>query len=200
MIKKILLFVLCGILAYGLYSAFAHGISVKMFGQNIDTKSYSDIAKLSEDFVNKRQELINKNDVEYPQALARQEAAKSNFKANKATYEETALKASPAEIRQANQKVVYYLDYLWIKIGTYANDNDVKVLINPEGEGSNAINFDVSGQYIAVINFIYDIQSDDELGFNVDNLVMMGGSTDAITNARFRISNINVITSPSEVN
>ena len=197
MIKKVLLLILVIVLGVGVFSSFAHGVSIKFFGANVETKSYSDIAKLSEELVNKRKELENKNDSEFKQAIARQESAINNFKSNKSLYEETALKASPSEIAQANQKEVYYLDYLWIKIGTYANDNDVKVLINPE-DGNNAISFDVSGNYIAVINFIYDIQNDSELGFNVDNLVMQGGSKDALTNASFRVTNVTVVKALSD--
>ena len=155
MIKKILLLALVVILAVGLFSSFAHGVSLKLLGLTIDTKSYTDIAKMSQELVNKKNTLENKNTTEYPQAITRQQAAQSSFRINKSAYDELALKASPSDIRKANQKEEYLLDYLWMKIGTYANISDVKVLITPKQEESR-IYFDVSGQYIAVINFIYD--------------------------------------------
>ena len=189
MIKKFLLTILVIILAIGLFSSFAHGVNIKFL--NVSTKSYSGIAKSSEELVKKRQELEKINNVEFPNEIQKQKAAISGFKEKKSNYENTALEASPSEIRQANQKEVYYLDFLWMKIGTYANDSDIKVSIVPEE--NNSINFNVSGQYIAVINFIYDLQNDDDLTFNIDNIVMQGGSTSAITNAKFYVSNIEIV-------
>jgi len=197
MIKKILLLALVVILAVGLFSSFAHGVSLKLLGLTIDTKSYTDIAKMSQELVNKKNTLENKNTVEYPQAITRQQAAQSSFRINKSAYDELALKASPSDIRKANQKEEYLLDYLWMKIGTYANISDVKVLITPKQEESR-IYFDVSGQYIAVINFIYDLENDEDLAFNIDNMVMQGGSSDAVTNASFFVANVNVVTASSD--
>lgn len=197
MIKKILLLALVVILAVGLFSSFAHGVSLKLLGLTIDTKSYTDIAKMSQELVNKKNTLENKNTTEYPQAITRQQAAQSSFRINKSAYDELALKASPSDIRKANQKEEYLLDYLWMKIGTYANISDVKVLITPKQEESR-IYFDVSGQYIAVINFIYDLENDEDLAFNIDNMVMQGGSSDAVTNASFFVANVNVVTASSD--
>lgn len=195
MIKKILLFILVLILIWGLISSFAHGVS--LFGGKIETSSYTDIAKLSQELVSKKRTLEKVNDTDYPQALVRQQASQSSFRINKSAYQELELNASPADIRKANQKEEYLLDYLWMKIGTYANDSDIKVLITPKPEESR-IYFDVSGQYIAVINFIYDLENDDDLGFNVDNIVMQGGSSDAVTKASFYVGNVNVVNSSLE--
>ncbi len=179
-----------------MYSSFAHGISIKFLGLNINTQSYTDIAKMSQDLVNKRNELEKKNNTEYPQAISRQQTAEAGFRSSKAEYEELALQASPADIRKANQREEYLLDYLWMKIGTYANIDDVKVRITPV-ENESRIYFDVSGPYIAVINFIYDLEHDEDLEFNIDNVVMQGGSSAEITNASFFVGNINVVTVPT---
>ncbi len=199
MIRKVLLLVLLVLLAVGLFSSFTHGVSLKFFGNSIETSSYSTIVDKSKQLVSKRAELESKNNNDYKQALAKQEAEKSNFKVNKAAYDELANRASVEEIRQANQEEEYYLDYLWMKIGTYANTDDVKVKISPE-YNINKVNFDVSGQYIAVINFIYDLENDKELAFNVDNIVMQGGSSDRVTKAQFTVGNVKIITSEPKAN
>ncbi len=193
MIKKTLLFILVLLLLWGVVSSFAHGVRIG----EINTSSYTDIKKLAKDLNDKKIELNNKNDKEFPNALNRQQAAISSFKVNKSAYEELAMQASPADIRKANQKEIYLLDYLWMKIGTYANDSDIKVLIEPV-ENTSRIDFNVSGQYIAVINFIYDLENDSELAFNINNLVMQGGSSDAVTNAKFSVDGITVVTSVNE--
>lgn len=85
------------------------------------------------------------------------------------------------------------LDFLWMKVGTYANANDVKIKINPD-ESTPVVTFDVTGKYISIINFIYDLENDEELAFNVDNIVMEGGSSDSVTKARFKVSGVNIVT------
>ena len=193
MIKKVLLLILVVILAVGLYSSFAHGVSIKLFGKTYETSSYTDIAKLSQTLVTQKKVLEDKNNIDFPKAKTRQQAAISNFRTNKSEYDELSLKASPEDIINANKKEEYYLDYLWVKIGSYANVNDVKVLIEPSSNELARINFNVSGQYIAVINFLYDLQNDEDLQFNINNVVMQGGSTSEITNASFFVGNVNIV-------
>lgn len=194
MIKKLLLLILVCILGYGLFSSWAHGFSFNMFGLKYDISSYSGIADKSEKLVGRINDLEKKNSTEYNSALNKQKAAISNFDNSKVEYEELAAQASVDEIREANQQEEYFLDYLWMKIGTYANNGDIKVLINPNYEAAT-INFDISGQYIAVINFIYDLENDTELAFNIDNLVMQGGSSSKVTKASFQVKNIKIVTS-----
>ena len=198
MIKKVLLLVLVIVLALGLWNSFTHGVKLpfSIGGKKVETKSYTSLIAMSEDLSKSKQELQKANDQTYPAELKKLELSKSNFKINKASYENLAATASVEEIRAVNQKKEYLLDYLWMKIGTYANDNDVKVKIDPIYK-EDRINFDISGQYIAVINFIYDLEKDVDLSFNVDNIVMQGGSTDAVTKANFVVSNVHIITSES---
>lgn len=194
MIKKLLLLILVGILGYGVFSSWAHGFSFDMFGLKYNTSSYSGIAKKSMDLSDRISDLNEKNTTDYKLALNKKQAAVSNFEDAKAEYDELAMEASVEEIREANKREEYFLDYLWMKIGTYANNSEIRVLIDPNYEAST-INFDISGQYIAVINFIYDLGNDPDLAFNIDNLVMQGGSSAAVTKASFQVRNVNIITS-----
>lgn len=199
MIKKLLLLILVGLLSYGVFSSWAHGVSINVLGMNFSTSSYTGIAKKAEELNTKIQELENVNTTKYDLALTKKNAAVSNFEKSKAAYEELATEASIEEIREANKREEFFLDYLWMKIGTYANNSDIKVLIDPDYDAA-LINFDISGQYIAVINFIYDLENDPELAFNIDNLVMQGGSSAAVTKASFQVRNVNIITSEVAAN
>lgn len=197
MIKKVLLFALVIVLLIGLISSFTHGVNISLFGQDFKTNSYSTIIKESQDLVDQRNKLekLNSTDFKYEEKLL--SASKSRYETSKKQYDEVANNASVEEIRKANQEEKYLLDYLWMKIGTYANDSDIKVKIDPVPD-RKLINFDVSGQYIAIINFIYDLENDQELKFNVDNIVMQGGSTSEITKASFTVGNVVVITSDAQ--
>lgn len=194
MIKKLLLLILVCILGYGVFSSWAHGFSFNQFGIKFSTSSYSGIANKSMQLNDSIKELNEKNNSEYKVALNKKQAAVDNFEDSKSEYDELALTASVEEIREANKREEYFLDYLWMKIGTYANNSEIKVLINPNYEAAT-IDFDISGQYIAVINFIYDLENDPDLSFNIDNLVMQGGSSAAVTKASFQVRNVNIVTS-----
>ena len=197
MIKKLLLLILVCILAVGVFNSWAHGFSFNMFGLKYSTSSYAGILEKAGQLNGKIDELNKKNTTEYNSALNKKQASVNNFETSKAEYEELASEASIDEIREANQIEEYFLDYLWMKIGTYANNSDIKVLIDPVYD-AEIINFDVSGQYIAVINFIYDLENDSELAFNIDNLVMQGGSSAAVTKASFQVRNVKIKTSEVE--
>lgn len=194
MIKKLLLLILVCILAVGVFNSWAHGFSVDMFGIKYSTSSYAGIAEKAVQLNNKIDELNKKNTTDYKSATNKLDAAKNNFQDMKKKYDTLAANASIEEIREVNKEEEYFLDYLWMKIGTYANDSDIRVLIDPVYD-AELVNFDVSGQYIAVINFIYDLENDPDLAFNIDNLVMQGGSSAAVTKASFQVRNIKIITS-----
>lgn len=87
----------------------------------------------------------------------------------------------------------FLLDYLWILVGNYADDNEVKVLIDVKD--GKSIEFDVTGSYISIINFVYDIANDPELRFVVDNIQLEGGSNqDTVTKAKFTVYGLNIVT------
>lgn len=194
MIKKLLQLILVCILAVGVFNSWAHGFSFQMFGANIDVSSYSGIAGKSQNLSNKVNELERKNTTEFDSAIKRKDSAVNFFNTTKTEYDTLALEASLDEIKEANKEEEYFLDYLWMKLGTYADNNDIKWIpeINYEAE---TIDFDITGPYIAVINFIYDLENDPELAFNIDNLVMQGGSSATVTKAAFQVRNVKVLTS-----
>ena len=197
MIKKLLLLIIVCVFEYGVFSSWSYGFSFDMFGLKFSTSSYTGIADKVITLNSKIEELNEKNTTDYRLALNKKQAAESNFEDSKAEYVELAETASIEEIREANKREEYFLDYLWMKIGTYANNSEIRVLIDPNYQEAT-IDFDISGQYIAVINFIYDLENDPDLAFNIDNLVMQGGSSEKVTKASFQVRNINIITSQVE--
>ena len=198
MIKKLLLLILVIVLAVGLWNSFSKGVSINLGKLKIETDSYTTLIAKANKLSKETNELNVANTSTYIEELNDLKKAQNNFNESKRQYDEAAAQASVEEIRAVNQTKEYLLDYLWMKIGTYANDNDVKVLIDHKPDEAK-IDFDVSGQYIAVINFIYDLERDADLSFNVDNIVMQGGSSDSITKASFTVSNVNIITSENNV-
>mgnify|MGYP000452560579 FL=1 len=123
------------------------------------------------------------------------ETSMKTYEARKQEYDMLAMTASEKEIAEANKIERYLLDYLWIKVGNYASDNDVKFKMTPN-TNEQTLTFDITGKYISVINFIYDLENDLDLNFEINGIVIQGGSTSEIVKANFNVEGIRVVTSP----
>ena len=69
--------------------------------------------------------------------------------------------------------------------------------MTPDAETAT-LAFDITGSYVSVINFVYDIQNDEELDFKMDGIVIEGASSDREVKAKFTVEDINVVTSPDQ--
>ena len=200
MIKKIILLLVTVISLYGSFTAFKNGY-VGFVNDKIDIKfevpSYEKIKDEKAEFDSKTRELANLNQTGIPNANNDVNRELQNYANKKDTYEELKNLANRDQIAEANKIEIYLLDYLWIKVGNYANDNAVKFKMTPRTE-SASLDFDITGSYISVINFIYDIQNDEELNFKIDGIVVMGGGSSDSVKARFTVEDINVVTSPEQ--
>lgn len=193
MIKKLLLICLCGLLSYSIWLGATKGLEVGKF----KVYSYNDLINNNETLNRKIEQLNKLNEDSFTSVTKKLQSVQNEFDQRKELYEETALLATEEEIAEANQREEYLLDLLWIKIGNYANANNIKILMSPI-ENSTSIKFDVTGAYISIINFIYDIENDDELAFTVDNIIMQGASSDLTTKATFTVTGVNIVTAESE--
>jgi hypothetical protein len=200
MIKKIVLLVIVIISVYGSFTAFKNGY-VGIVNDKIELKyelpSYAQIQDDKSELDSKIKELKTLNASGIPNASGEVDTELKNYAQKKLIYEDLKATASREEIAEANKIRIYLLDYLWIKVGNYANDNAVKFKMTPNTEEST-LSFDITGSYISVINFIYDIQNDEELNFKLDGIVIEGASSDIEVKAKFTVEDINVVTSPDE--
>ncbi|MBQ9279682.1 MAG: hypothetical protein IJ215_01355 [Clostridia bacterium] len=198
MIKKILALVVIVLALYSFYGCFVNGqATYKLGGLSYTYKApaYQEIKKQKETLESDQAKLDMLNDSGIKNAVASVEDEIKNYEAKKQAYDMLALTASRADIAEANKEEKYLLDYLWIKVGNYAADNNVKFKMTPNDEDSS-LTFDITGSYISVINFIYDLQNDGELDFAIDGVVVQGGQT---VKANFRVENVDVVTSPENI-
>ena len=56
------------------------------------------------------------------------------------------------------------------------------------------LRFNLTGSYVSIINFIYDIQNDKNLKFNLDGIKMSSSSSSDTTKASFTVSGVSVKT------
>lgn len=189
--KKILLIIITLSLIYLLYNTVTNGMEIG----SLKIPSYHTIQEGNIELKSKIDALDNLIKKDYQTAQANVKNAQRDFNNKKESYEELASTATNEQLEAAMKEEEYLLDYLWILVGNYANDNDVKFLMNVNDDEEYTIDFDVTGRYISIINFIYDLASDPELKFIIDNIQLEGGSNqNVITKGKFTVSGVNVVT------
>lgn len=88
--------------------------------------------------------------------------------------------STASEIQEAMQIKSYRVEYLWSRIGNHATQEGVtvKMEIAASSMGDSAyknLQFTVNGNYLAISNFIYDLENDESLDFTIDNFDMKSG-------------------------
>ena len=197
--KKLLVLLIAVVSIYGSITALKDGyvgIITEKFQLKFDVPSYVQIQDEKAELDAKVKELNNLNKSGIPNASGEVGIELQNYANKKDAYEQLKSSANREQIAEANKIEIYLLDYLWIKVGNYANDNAVKFKMTPNQETAT-LDFDITGSYISVINFIYDLENDAELRFDVDNIVMQGTTNLSDTKATFSVSGVNIVTSES---
>lgn len=165
--KKILISIII-ILLIGLgYIIGVKGLSI---GQ-LKLESISDIknasANLDQKF-NTSKEISAKT---YPKSIEDLEKAVKDLKTAKQQYQAKTLNNPNA---QSNLGVIqvekYNIEYLWTIIGNYATKNGVTLTLDIKSTNAQDVynlNFSLEGKYIGITDFIYNLEDDDELKFEI---------------------------------
>lgn len=194
--KKLLLILLIGLTGYATWLFATQGYDLNLGFVQLDIPSYKEVQNNKENLDSKLTTLKTKNNNELVLEEGNVETSLKKYETKKQEYDMLAATASEKDIAEANKIERYLLDYLWIKIGNYASDNDIKFKMTPNNSDLS-LTFDVTGKYISVINFIYDLENDVDLNFEINGITIQGGSSDSIVKANFRVEGVRVVTSPN---
>lgn len=187
--KKVILILIIGLLGFLTYNTVTNG--TQLFGYSIP--SYTKIIDDNKSLDTEANNLTTLINTTYATEVGYVTSAKQKFNEQKQLYDSLAANATDEQLEAAMREEEFLLDYLWILVGNYADDNEVKVLMDVKN--GTSIEFDVTGSYISIINFVYDIANDPELKFVVDNIQLEGGSNqDTVTKAKFTVDGLNIVT------
>ena len=193
--KKFILVILTTLSIYFTYFMITQGLEVSdRFPVNINVYSYNKMIEEGNVLNQKLVDLGVLNTVTLTDAEKSVQTETIGFENKKLEYETLEANASEEEIAEANKKQEYLLDYLWIVIGNYANDNNVKFKMQTD-DINLRINFDITGSYVSIINFIYDLQNDENLRFNLNGIKLAGSTSEDTTKANFSVDGVTVKTS-----
>lgn len=90
-------------------------------------------------------------------------------------YLQTINVSTESEIREATQTKNYTIEYLWSQVGNHATQEGVTInfeIVSGVDENISNIQFTVSGNYLAITNFITALENDSTLQFTIDEFSM----------------------------
>lgn len=194
--RKILLIVAIVLLLTLGYVSVVEGIEIGKF----KVLSIKQIEDQSQNLKLKIEDLNTLIDVNYPKKISELKEANNKMQNTKKQYLDEANTSSDSEILYATQTESYDIERLWTTIGQYVNEAGVKLkmVLNSSESGSSEtkdIAFTVEGTYIAITNFIYGIEDDDELNFRIYNFQLVPYEKETLR-ATFTVKDI-VITASS---
>jgi len=172
--KRLLIIIALILISIFGYVVVANGFSND--GMNINISSYTQLGQKSEELTKDVAAYNKKNDEEYSSSLSKLNTAKKQYTLAKEEYQKKI--DEYGNLLQADYNYLknkYRIDFLQTRIGGYAAENGIGLTIvrsNSETPDPNAatwgyvlcnLNFMVSGEYINIANFLYDIENDEEL-------------------------------------
>lgn len=148
------------------------GISIK----NFHIYSIQDISDKNEELtqtINKANDATDK----YTAELAKIKTDVAALSTAKKEYLDLVTISTDNEIAKATQTKTYTIEYLWSRVGNHATKQGVNLKMDVTNSTLNGsefknLNFTVTGAYLALTQFIYEIENDSNLDFTIDKFDM----------------------------
>ena len=140
--------------------------------------SFPGIAKSNEELTQKIV-TANEENEKYNVQLEKIKGDISNLTKAKKEYLDLMTVSTDSEIQAALQTKTYTIEYLWSQVGNHATKEGVvtKMELSNSSMGDNEyrnLNFTITGNYLAITNFISDLENDSNLEFTIDSFDMKG--------------------------
>ena len=130
---------------------------------------------------------INQN---YAKSVADIETATANLKKLKNEYESKIGLNGEIGITQIEK---YKIEYLWSIIGGYSTEEGTLLDLDIKEtsiEDTYNVNFTLYGSYTGIIDFIYDIENDDELNYRIKDFKIEPSSTTTSTTTDNKVTTV----------
>lgn len=170
--KNILLTILTILITTLMVIAMKSGINIG----SLHILGFQGIADENQKLLNVIEQSKEKNN-EYTAKLQTINSDSEKLATAKKEYFDLVQVSTASEIQEAMQIKSYRVEYLWSRVGNHATKEGVKVKmeIASSSMGDSAykdLKFTVNGNYLAITNFIYDLENDENLDFTIDNFDM----------------------------
>lgn len=180
--KKLLISIIIILLLGLCYVVGVKGIKIGSF----KIESLKDIQSASENLDEKFNESKEISAQTYPNAIDSLDKVVKDLKIAKQQYEaKTAGDPNASTSLGVIQVDKYNIEYLWTIIGNYATKNGVKLTLDIKSTNTSDVydlNFKVQGKYVGITDFIYNLEDDDELKFEISDFKISSQNDEAKSN------------------
>ena len=111
--------------------------------------------------------------IDYPSEIDELEETYEKYTIERQKYEEVAGFTDDEDKKEIYETKQYDIGYLWKLLGKYTSSHNLTIGMEVQksnnGENLYNLNFDVSGQYVNISEFISDIENDSDLYFRIYN-------------------------------
>ena len=189
--KKLLLLILIALLvALTIFIVF-NGLTIG----TIEILGVREIQSRSNDLDEQIRNASKLAQTDYKQAVNTVESNTKQLKTTKQEYQDLTAVSSEGDVSLASQIEKYEIETLLIKLGNHAKSEGAKIKINITKDSTNSqdsynLKFTVNGSYVAITEFISDIENDSILGFKIEEFKMQPSSSTEELQATFTCNNI----------
>ena len=185
--KRILLTILTILITAIMIIAMKSGIKIG----SLHILGFQAIADENQNLVEAIEQSKQKNN-EYTEKMQTINSDAEKLAEAKKEYFDLVQVSTASEIQEAMQIKSYRVEYLWSRVGNHATQEGVtvKMEISSSSMGDSAykdLKFTVNGNYLAITNFIYDLENDEKLDFTIDDFDMKSSV------ATFTVKDIKII-------
>lgn len=191
--KKILIILLIILLVILSYFAIFKGIALGNFEVLSVERIQEENDKLTKE-IEATEKLMHSDYAQKTESL--KESVDALMEA-KDEYRELASISTDNQLKEATKQEIYKIEYIWTRIGSHATSEGVELKLDITAgetgeEDSKNLLFTVTGNYIAVINFVLSIEDDSQLGFRIENFKILPGSGENGRQATFTVRNVRI--------
>ena len=192
--RKYILIILVVLLSIVSLLVVTYGYRIAWF----EVLGYKEIREKTKNEKQLVEELENKNSKEFNTKTDALEKVTEEYQTTKAEYDKLVSDGQITNRTIYSSIDLYNMDYLWTKIGNYATEKNVTLQLNVTKSSTSTsvsseyvmcdLMFTVTGGYIDITDFIYSIENDDSLGFEILEFAMEKGGENL--QATFTVKNV----------
>lgn len=152
---------------------------------NFKINSYKEIQMASAERKKILSDLNYKNFTEFTAKKTALTSAVGAYKTQKAQYDALVEEGQIQDGAVLDSMELYDVDFLWTTIGNYATQKGVTLQFDVVQSSQVAsisseyvicdLQFTITGEYIAITDFIYSLENDDKLNFEISKFLMEKG-------------------------
>ena len=168
--KKIILILIILIISIFSYAIVVNGFSIS----GVKIASLQEIKNKNNELDNKILELDTLKNKTYPTSLSDVSAAGKELISTKNEYLSLVSVGEDSDIQDISEYKKYEIEVLWVDIGNYATENNLKLNLSFAESSTGTPNmsdiiFEGTGEYNNIADFISDIEKDDKLNFTIED-------------------------------